>query len=374
MKKNLISVLFFLSTIFLTSVIVPDSAISQCTNTSLYPPSDIEASHFNIPVTVATDSWPGQYFVVKNLSIGDTYSFTSSADTTDYITLRDEYGALLAHGNAPLSFTISGGDIIQVHINLISPPCGTDDVDRTTRVICTSCPPIPPGIGVGTSNPEAKLDIEGEIKVAMSVSPPKAGMIRWNDTSGDFEGYNGSKWVSFTKASALWGISNSNQGNENQKLTASDGAAYDDFGYSVSISGDYAIIGAPGDVIVEGGIGYAYVFQRSETSWTQQAKLTASDGVGGDIFGNSISIFGDYAIIGAYGDDVDGNANQGSAYVFQRSGTSWTQQAKLTAFDGVGGDIFGNSISISGDYAIIGANGDDVDGNTNQGSAYVFQQ
>ncbi len=319
MKKNLISVLFFLSTIFLTSVIVPDSAISQCTNTSLYPPSDIEASHFNIPVTVATDSWPGQYFVVKNLSIEDTYSFTSSADTTDYITLRDEYGALLAHGNAPLSFTISGGDIIQVHINLISPPCGTDDVDRTTRVICTSCPPIPPGIGVGTSNPEAKLDIEGEIKVAMSVSPPKAGMIRWNDTSGDFEGYNGSKWVSFTKASALWGISNSNQGNENQKLTASDGAAYDDFGYSVSISGDYAIIGA-------------------------------------------------------YGDDVDGNANQGSAYVFQRSGTSWTQQAKLTAFDGVGGDIFGNSISISGDYAIIGANGDDVDGNTNQGSAYVFQQ
>ena len=98
----------------------------------------------------------------------------------------------------------------------------------------------------------------------------------------------------------------------------------------------------------------------------QAAINAASDGEAEDWFGCSVSISGDYALIGARGDD----SYRGSAYVFRRSGTSWTQEAKLVASDGAADDDFGCSVFISGDYALIGARGDD----SYRGSAYVFKQ
>ena len=130
------------------------------------------------------------------------------------------------------------------------------------------------------------------------------------------------------------------------------------------------------DVGANADQGSAYIFVRSGTSWTQQAKLVASDGATNDQFGCSVSISADgaYAVIGARYDDVGANSDQGSAYIFVRSDTSWTQQAKLVASDGVAGDFFGCSVAISADgaYAVIGAYYDDVGANTNQGSAYIF--
>ena len=157
---------------------------------------------------------------------------------------------------------------------------------------------------------------------------------------------------------------------EKAKLTASDGVAYDYFGYSVSLSGDgmTAVIGAFND---DSARGSAYVYTRSGSVWTQQAKLTASDGVANDAFGRSVSLSGDgmMAVIGAYADD----SNRGSAYVYTRSGSVWTQQAKLTASDGVANDFFGYSVSLSGDgmMAVIGAYGDDSP-EFDRGSAYVY--
>ena len=105
-------------------------------------------------------------------------------------------------------------------------------------------------------------------------------------------------------------------------------------------------------------------------TWTQAAKALASDGGASDNFGFSVSIDGDYAIVGAMGDD-DKATNTGSAYVFVRSGTTWTQQAKLTANDGQSGDNFGESVSISGDYAIVGVPREDDKG-SGAGAAYIF--
>ncbi|MBS0196230.1 MAG: hypothetical protein JSR77_05680 [Planctomycetes bacterium] len=157
------------------------------------------------------------------------------------------------------------------------------------------------------------------------------------------------------------------------QLTAGDGMANDRFGWSVAISGDTALVGAWGVSINGSSLqGSAYVFLRSGTVWTQQAKLTAADGATSDFFGYSVAIAGDTAIVGAYRDMVGSNADQGSAYVFVRSGTSWTQQAKLTAADGARSDLFGCAVAISGDSAIVGAYGDDVSGTLDQGSAYVF--
>ncbi|MFH1154298.1 MAG: FG-GAP repeat protein [Pseudomonadota bacterium] len=156
------------------------------------------------------------------------------------------------------------------------------------------------------------------------------------------------------------------------KLTASDGVALDYFGSSVSVFGDYAIIGAHADDDKGSASGSAYIFVRSENVWSQQAKLTASDGSPGDTFGFSVSISGDYAIVGAWGDDDKGDYS-GSAYIFKRIGDTWSQQAKLIASDGVIDDSFGACVSISGNYAIVGASGDSDNG-PYSGSAYIFSR
>jgi len=157
------------------------------------------------------------------------------------------------------------------------------------------------------------------------------------------------------------------------KLLASDAAAGDWFGRSVSVSGDTAVMGAHSDDHAGGtDAGSAYVFVRTAGGWTQQAKLTASDAAASDYFGVSVSVSGDTAVIGANGDDHAGGTDAGSAYVFVRSGGVWTQQAKLTASDAAASDVFGFSVSVSGDTAVIGANYDDHAGGGNAGSAYVF--
>jgi hypothetical protein len=151
---------------------------------------------------------------------------------------------------------------------------------------------------------------------------------------------------------------------EIQKLLASDGATEGYFGCSVSLDEDTVLIGESGDSNFNGS---AYVFIQNGTTWTQQAKLLASDGEAGDFFGFPVSLYGDTALIGASQDD-DNGYHSGSAYVFIRTGTTWTQQAKLKALDGAAGDCFGGSVSLSGDTALIGADGDD----SSKGSAYVF--
>ena len=154
---------------------------------------------------------------------------------------------------------------------------------------------------------------------------------------------------------------------EIQRLLSLDHAAGDAFGVSVSLYGDTALIGATGDDDNGNKSGSAYVFTDTGTNWTQQAKLLASDGAKGDCFGNSVSLDRDTALIGASNDDDYGDAS-GSAYVFARNGTTWTQQAKLLASDGTAWYYFGYSVSLDGYTALIGARGDDY----TMGSAYVF--
>lgn len=154
---------------------------------------------------------------------------------------------------------------------------------------------------------------------------------------------------------------------ERQKLTASDSAAGDAFATSVSISGDTLVVGAWGNDDTGENSGSAYVFVRGENSWVQQQKLTANDGSFDDLFGASVAISGDTIVVGAFLDSAPA-ARSGSAYVFLRNGTAWTQQQKLVAFDGAVGDWFGYAVAISGETAVVGVYSDD-DGT---GSAYVF--
>ncbi len=156
---------------------------------------------------------------------------------------------------------------------------------------------------------------------------------------------------------------------EEAKLLASDGAAMDRFGASVSVSGDTAVIGASGDTVNHSGS--VYIFRFDGTSWVQEQKLTASDGAAADKFGVSVSISGDTALIGAYADDDNGNSS-GSAYIFRFDGANWVQEQKLLASDGATEDYFGLPVGVSGDTAVIGAHYDDDNG-SNSGSAYIFR-
>jgi hypothetical protein len=156
---------------------------------------------------------------------------------------------------------------------------------------------------------------------------------------------------------------------QQQELTASDGARGDEFGNTVAVSGKTAIIGAPYKNSYQGA---AYIFTCSGTpcTWTQRQKLTAADGASGDVFGYSVAVSGNTAIIGAIGN----NSSRGAAYVFTCTGIpcTWTQQQELTAADGARGDVFGTRVAVSGSVGVIGAPGKTIGNNSLQGAAYVF--
>ncbi len=198
------------------------------------------------------------------------------------------------------------------------------------------------------------------ISVAVSGDTVVVGAYGAADAGPD----SGSAYV-FVRSGGSW--------TEQDRLTASDATAGDHFGNSVAVSGDTVVVGAYRAADAGPGSGSAYVFVRSGGSWTEQDRLTASDAAADDRFGRSVAVSGDTVVVGAYGDDdPDYGSMSGSAYVFVRSGGSWTERAMLTADeDSAADDYFGRSVAVSGDTVVVGAYGDD-DGGSRSGSAYVF--
>jgi hypothetical protein len=176
------------------------------------------------------------------------------------------------------------------------------------------------------------------------------------------------------------------------KIVASDRASSDNFGNSVAISGNYAIVGAYVEDHDANGnneitsAGSAYIFEKDSTgNWSEVQKIVASDRASSDLFGLSVAIDGNYVIVAARYEDHDANGNNeitsaGSAYIFERdSNGNWSEAQKIVASDRASSDIFGSSVSISGNYVIVGAFGEknDVSGNnakTYAGSAYIFER
>jgi hypothetical protein len=157
----------------------------------------------------------------------------------------------------------------------------------------------------------------------------------------------------FVRSSTAW--------HQQARLTAADPAQDSVFGDAVAVSGPTVVVGA--NHVLGSDTGAAYVFVRSGTAWSQQAKLTAPGPATIDLFGTSVAILGSAAVVGA-----PGQTSPGAAYVFVRSGTAWSQRAKLTASDGVSRDFFGDSVAILRSAAVVGA----PNNNRVTGAAYVF--
>jgi hypothetical protein len=178
------------------------------------------------------------------------------------------------------------------------------------------------------------------------------------DDNGD---NSGSAYV-FVRGGAGW--------IEQQKLLPRDAAAGMYFGAAVSVSGDTALIGAPGSPS-RGVWGAVYVFARAGGRWTEQQKLLPRDGGLGDSFGSELSLSGDTAFVGAPVAD-DHGTNSGAAYVFTRGAAGWAEQQKLLASDGAEDDRFGKAVSLREGTGVVGAAVDDC--GPGSGGAYVFRE
>ena len=220
---------------------------------------------------------------------------------------------------------------------------------------------------VAPTTEDARVDAAADAAavdfVGLSVSVDGDTMIVGAPGDDDADPNAGAAYV-FTQSGTAWNLQ--------AKLTPTGPTLGEDlFGTSVGIDGETVTIGAP---IANGGeprSGATYVFVRSGTTWTQQARLVASDVTPRINLGAAVAIDGDTIVAGAPTQTDD--SGPGSAYVFTRTGDTWTQQDKLTATDGAVNDQFGASVSIDGTTVVAGAPLADDTG-TNEGAAYVFTQ
>ena len=172
------------------------------------------------------------------------------------------------------------------------------------------------------------------------------------------------------------------------KVVADDRESQDRFGWSVDISGNYAIVGAYADDFggLDPNMGSAYIFEKDGIAdWEFVQKIFNSDQDDYDRFGWSVAIDGDYVVVGAYGEDhnefdADNQSKSGSAYVFERGGDGvWDEVQKIVASDRAEGDEFGWSVDISGTTLVVGSHFEDHDEGGggyiyNAGSAYIFDR
>jgi hypothetical protein len=339
-------------------VTLTSSPIYAPTSYSVTVPSSINegsAGTINIATTSVPDSTT-LYYTLTNSSdfSASSGSFTINSNSGSFNVTPTE------------DTTTEGSETFQVEIRIGSTSGTIVTTSNSITINDTSVP--------SWSSPvsDAKLlasDAESQAKFGQSVSISNNGTIAIVGSSNeDTSGTDAGAAYIYTRSGTSW--------TQQSKLQASDKASYDYFGYSVSIDsdGDTAIVGAYGEDTGGAHSGSAYIFTRSGSTWTQQAKIQASDAQADDYFGISVSISGDgnTAIVSARNEDTTAS-NAGSAYIYTRSGSTWSQQAKIQASDAQANDNFGYSVDISndGDTVIVGAYREDT-GGTDAGSAYIY--
>lgn len=207
------------------------------------------------------------------------------------------------------------------------------------------------------------LAVEDRFGSALDVSGNRVLVGARNHDHGGFISNSGAAYVFVENAGAFA---------QEAQLLPVDPAAEGKFGHALSMDGDTALVGAPDARQAGSPRGAAYIFELVAGSWVAGPRLSASQSNIGDRFGWSVSLDGEWAAVGAYGDDVSG-FNAGSVSIFRRdSDGGWLNHSTLRAQDGEGNDFFGRAVAIEGDRMLVGAPGDD-DRAQNAGAVYVFE-
>lgn len=227
-------------------------------------------------------------------------------------------------------------------------------------------------VGIGTTQPNASaaLDIQSNNKGLLiprmtmvqrkAIDNPATGLLVFDTDKGAIYMYDGSQWLPLSA-----GVDNGVVMNSRTPATLTN---YQGFGYRACISGNYAVISSRNELANPPHVDTAFVFFKDNGNWTFQAKLFQSDPVAGDGFGESVGIVGDQVLIGA----PNRNSGTGAVYAFARSGTVWSQTAIITAVPQQSASNFGYSISMDGLHALIGAPAYHTVANIYRGAVYGF--
>ena len=326
--------------------------------------------------TVGANKAQGAAFVF--VQSGTTWSLQQQLTASDGVA-NDQFGsyvalsgtnALVSSGSAVYAFTNSGTVWTQQASKLVTSDGalgGPLGVSGNLAILGGTHAAYVFSQSGSTWSQQAKL-AAGIATDAFGASVAISGTTALVGAYGTTVGANASQGAAY-----VFVQSGTNWAQQGSMLTASSGGAASDwFGVSVALSGSTALVGAYNKTIgANSRQGAAYAFGRSGTTWTQQTLPSPADGAAGDNFGYSVGVSGTTAVIGAY----HKSNNQGAAYVYVQSGITWSQQGStLTANDATAGDYFGNSVAVSGSLALVGAFIKKVGANTSQGEAYIFAQ
>lgn len=194
-----------------------------------------------------------------------------------------------------------------------------------------------------------------------AISTPATGLLVYDTDENAFFFYNGMDWESMSKCYEAYTDNQSDDMPECEKILPDDGAADALFGASLAMFGDYAIMGTPGDQT----LGAAYIFKYVDGAWIQQTKLVPTDLASNDYFGAAVALTDNYAFVSA----TQQTSNQGVVYIFQRTDEIWTETDKITASDIQNNDKFGSSLAASDTQLLVGAPEADSDA----GAVYIFK-
>jgi len=322
--------------------------------------------------------------IAPDLAAGDAFGLAVAldGDTVAVGAPWDNLGGRFDAGSAYAFVRTEGTWNLQDR--LVAPDAGKGDhfgravaVSADTMVVGAPGADGPGGPEAGEAYVFSRSGTEWRWETTLTATDPAAGdgfgnsVAMDGDTAvvgayrDDAQGTNSGSVFVFVRSGTVWTFQ--------AELGSPDPHPFDQFGSSVAIDSDSALVGSTrSDPLAVTDAGAAYVFVRTGTEWAPQAQLAASSPATGDAFGGSVALRADTALVGANYRDTPSGEDAGAGFVFGRSGASWTLQAELEAPDGVAGDGFGWGVGLDADTAIVGAGAADTDSGLDAGAAYVF--
>lgn len=322
----------------------------QCLNNSNFPATLFVAPSNYDTLTVSTQTFGGDYARAHQFISGETYRFTSSR-ADDLITIRTfDRDSVLAFGTQPLDYTIASDTAITIHVN--PPDCSIQLINRTTKIIHVNIPDLP-NVGINTADPLASLDVNGSLRIASDFNPPVAGMLRFNPDTQDFEGYDGSKWRSFSKPSAIWGQQLAPTAGPSAELTLPNLGFGAQYGREIDIDDTWLAIAAPfeqnGQNPQEGSV---YMLQMENGNYTIRQKLVANAPTASDQYGQGgLDVAGSTLIIGS--PNADYQSSVGKAEIWEEKNGVWSRKAELGNGHPNNNYHFALDVATDGEFAAV---------------------